>query len=140
MKKIKIGPISLKHFPELRDLLPEEVEEFFSHTGMSWSDEDLWYLLMWYKRIPLIELAYALSRTPVSVAEKFTNLRRLKQVFEVRLYQCRSCGVHVFSDAGSVSWCPACGFEGTLLPGSLYRLTLSALPEAAAHEQKKGQH
>jgi|GEM_PF-2580626 Mn-dependent DtxR family transcriptional regulator len=41
-----------------------------------YKDEDLIYLIEWYKKIGMKEMAAALDRTPLAVAQKYKELKK----------------------------------------------------------------
>lgn len=50
--------------------------EYFGKTGTPYSQEDHDYLVKWYDKIPLEEMAFALERTPTSIEARMRYLKK----------------------------------------------------------------
>lgn len=50
--------------------------EFFGKTGTPYSQADHNYLVTWYDKIPLNEMAFALERTPTSIDSRVRLMRK----------------------------------------------------------------
>ena len=65
---------SLRGFPESPSLKPEEWDLYFDRQGEKWTDEEIDYLTSWYARLSVLEMSYALGRSPKSVISKAEKL------------------------------------------------------------------
>ena len=50
--------------------------EYFGKTGAPYSQDDHDYLVKWYDKIPLEEMAFALERTPTSIEARMRYLKK----------------------------------------------------------------
>ena len=50
--------------------------EYFGKTGAPYSQDDHDYLVKWYDKIPLDEMAFALERTPTSIEARMRCLKK----------------------------------------------------------------
>lgn len=51
-------------------------KNYFGKTGKRWDEEELDYLINWYTKIGIEEMAFALERTETSIAERIRVLRK----------------------------------------------------------------
>ena len=61
---------ALRRYPGLADIPADEWDDYFGRTGKAWEQDEDEYLREWYGREPLVDLAYALERTPWTVMER----------------------------------------------------------------------
>lgn len=64
-------------YPELDEIPKDEWPEVFANEGMPWGIDDITYLVSWYPKQNILELAYGLSRYPVSLDCTLMDLRIL---------------------------------------------------------------
>lgn len=50
--------------------------EYFGNTGKPYTYEEVEYLMNWYEKVGMEEMAFALERTPVSIEMKVRQLRK----------------------------------------------------------------
>ncbi|MCL6598969.1 MAG: hypothetical protein K6T81_09520 [Alicyclobacillus macrosporangiidus] len=76
---MKLSKRTLRRYPWLAEIQPDEWDEVFDHRSVPWSQEDDDYLLQWYGRDSVHDLSYALGRTPWSIYERIKQLRDQQQ-------------------------------------------------------------
>lgn len=65
-----------RKFEDLRGLSEEEMKEVFSNHGTPWLQDDLDYLMQYYRSDGSVDVAYALGRTPFSVQQMHQDMER----------------------------------------------------------------
>ena len=68
----------LKHYPPLREIPEEEWDEVFDRDHEPWSAEDDEYVQTWSGKERVLNIAYALGRTPWKVQHRAKRLKEIR--------------------------------------------------------------
>lgn len=71
----------MRGYPELDNIPKEEWGDFFFNASQPWNKEDLDYLVEWYEKDNLLNLSYALGRTPATLISTTVKIRQGKMKY-----------------------------------------------------------